>query len=214
MFCGSASHEKLAVCYPKRDMHSGPKAGWLLKNVGKLWLRTFGWRAAGVVPDAARAVFIGSPHTSNWDLPFTIAICWALDMRPSIAVKDSAFWFPMGYFLRAAGCMPIDRSKAGNQVQQIAASMNQQERVFLIIAPSGTRTKSEFWKSGFYRIAEAAGVPILLGFLDYKNKEGGLGPTLSPADIRKDMDTVRAFYATKTGKHPHKTTVPRLREEQ
>ncbi len=182
--------------------------------MGRLGLVLSGWKAVGEVPNVRRAVFIASPHTSNWDLPIALAICWALDMRASFVVKNSAVRFPFATFMRWLGAIPVDRSKSGNQVQKIADAVLREERVFLIIAPSGTRSKRDYWKSGFYRIAEAAKVPILLGFLDYSKREGGLGPTVSTGpDVKNDMEKIRAFYADKLAKRPEQTTIPRLREE-
>lgn len=194
--------------------HPGPRVGPLRRLVGKAWLRAFGWTVADEMPVAEKAVFVAAPHTSNWDLPFTLAIAWALDMDISWAGKTSLFKPPFGRLMKALGGVPIDRSKRGNQVDSIADAIKSAERLYLVIAPSGTRSKRDHWKSGFYRIAQAADVPMMMGFLDYEKKRGGLAFTMKPTgDIAKDMQTIRAFYTNVRGKFPDKESTPRLREE-
>ena len=102
--------------------------------------------------------------------------------------------------------MPIDRSKSYNIVAQSIQQFNENEKLILTIAPSGTRKRVKTWKTGFYNIANGANVPILLGFLDYRRKVGGFGPMLYPTgDIESDMKTIRKFYAGVTGKYPEKS---------
>jgi len=101
-------------------------------------------------------------------------------------------------------------------VQQMADLLRDesQGRFALVVPPEATRSAAPVWRSGFYRIAEAAGVPLVLGFLDYERKVGGFGPSFVPrGDLKADMDRVRAFYATMKGKHPDLFLEPRLREE-
>ena len=193
---------------------SGPRAGWFLRSCGKLWLRVAGWKTVGEMPASPYAVFIASPHTSNWDLPFALAVAWAMDIRISWAGKSSLFRFPFAGFMRWLGGISVERSKRDNQVEKIAQAMRAADKMYLVVAPSGTRSKRDQWKSGFYHIAKAANVPILLAFLDYERKEGGLGPLVYASDdVAHDMGQIRAFYADKRGKHPAQETVPRLKEE-
>lgn len=195
--------------------HPGPRVGPIRRAIGRTWLRAFGWTLADEVPIADRAVFVAAPHTSNWDLPFTLAVAWALDMDISWAGKSSLFKPPFGFVMRALGGVPIDRSKRQNQVESIADAIKGAKRLYLVIAPSGTRSKRDHWKSGFYRIAQAADVPMMLGFLDYEKKRGGLAFTMQPSgDIAKDMSEIRAFYANVRGKHPERESTPKLREEE
>jgi 1-acyl-sn-glycerol-3-phosphate acyltransferase len=194
--------------------HPGPSAGSLRRIIGKSWLKAFGWTLAEPLPDVPKAVFVAAPHTSNWDLPFTLAVAWSLDMNISWAGKSTLFKAPFGPFFRALGGVPIDRSKAGNQAENIAKTITDTERLYLVIAPSGTRKKRDHWKSGFYHIARMADVPMMLAFLDYEKKRGGIAFTMEPSgDIGKDMDRIRAFYADVRGKHPEREATPKLREE-
>lgn len=193
-----------------------PRVGPVRKLIGRTWLRAFGWHVEGELPDATKAVFVAAPHTSNWDLPFTLAIAWTLGTNISWIGKDKLFRRPFGPFMRALGGVPVVRGQKANQVDAIARAIRDQpDGVYVVIAPSGTRSKKDHWKSGFYRIAEQADVPLLLGFLDYEGKRGGLGPALTPTgDIHADMEKVRAFYADKFGKFKERMSDVRLREEE
>jgi len=83
-----------------------------------------------------------------------------------------------------------------------------------VLAAEGTRDKGEYWKSGFYKIAQQTGLAITLGFVDGPSRTMGFGPTFPPTgDVAADMDLVRTFYADKRGIHPELRTEPRLREE-
>jgi 1-acyl-sn-glycerol-3-phosphate acyltransferase len=194
--------------------HPGAHAGPVLRAIGRAYLAAFGWTVSPGTPNAAKAIFVAAPHTSNWDLPFTLAICWALDMKVNWLGKTSLFRAPFGGIMRALGGIPIDRTKRLSQVESVAESIAAREKIFLIIAPAGTRSKRDHWKSGFYRIAEAANVPMIFGFLDYAKKTGGLGPVFIPTgNVRADMDRIREFYANVTGKFPEQASIPRLLEE-
>jgi 1-acyl-sn-glycerol-3-phosphate acyltransferase len=192
-----------------------PAVGPVRHFIGRAWLRAFGWRVEGAVPDETKAVFIAAPHTSNWDLPFTLAVAWSLRTNVSWIGKQSLFAPPFGPFLKALGGVPIVRDKSANQVESIAQAIQREHGgLYLVIAPAGTRGKRDHWKTGFYRIAERADVPILLGFLDYKGKRGGIGPVMRPSgNLGADMDRIRAFYADKVGKHEERMGDIRLREE-
>jgi len=197
-------------------MIARPRVGPVRKLIGRAWLRAFGWHVEGALPDDPKAVFVAAPHTSNWDLPFTLAIAWTLGTNISWVGKENLFRPPLGPFMRALGGVSVVRGKSSNQVESIARAIRDQpDGVYLVIAPSGTRSKKDHWKSGFYRIAEQADVPMLLGFLDYEGKRGGLGPALRPSgDVRADMEAIRAFYADKYGKFRERMSDVRLREEE
>ncbi len=182
--------------------------------IGKLWLKVFGWETVGDVPNIPRAVFVAHPHTTGWDLPFTLAVAWSLRMNVSWIGKNTLFKGPLKFFFRALGGVPVDRSKRNNQVKAIADAIRNEERVFLTIAPSGTRKRRDHWKSGFYHIAREADVPLLLAFMDYSKKRGGLGPVFKPTgDMKRDMDVIRDFYEGVRGKYPENESMIRLREE-
>lgn len=184
------------------------------KNIARLFLRLAGWAFEGTIPQPRRFVLIAAPHTSNWDFVFMLAMAWSLDVRLSWMGKASLFGFPFGGLMRAAGGLPIRRELRASLVEQSAARFALGHELMLAVPAEGTRERGTTWRSGFYHIARLAEVPIVLGYLDYARKRGGLGPALRPSgDLRADMDRIRAFYADKVGRYPEKFTPPRLAEE-
>jgi 1-acyl-sn-glycerol-3-phosphate acyltransferase len=183
--------------------------------LGRLYLRLAGWRLEGRLPDhVQRAVVIACPHTTNWDLPYMLAVAWALGVRVSWLGKQELFRWPMGGLMRWLGGVPVDRSRRTNLVEQAAERLRAADRLFLVIPPSGTRSRAAHWKSGFYHIARTARVPIVCAFLDYERKVGGIGPVFIPsADLGADMERLRVFYRPIRGKYPDNQTPIRLPEE-
>ena len=165
------------------------------------WLT--GWQIRRQTPDVPKYVIIAAPHTSNWDFIYTLACALILRLKPRIMMKDAWFRWPLGYLFRWLGAMPIDRSKANGVVAQCIETFRNHTEMVLVVPPSGTRRKVRYWKSGFYRIAHGADVPIALGFLDYRRKQAGFGPLFQPSgDIAADMVAIQHFYSDITGKHP------------
>ncbi len=185
------------------------------KIIGRLFLRIGGWQLDGALPDEKRLVVIAAPHTSNWDLPLMLAVSFAMGVKVSWMGKHTIFRPPFGWFMRALGGVPIERHKRSSVVEQMVDLFGQKERLALVVAVEGTRSRRETWKSGFYHIARDAEVPVLLSFLDYANKVGGLGPAIRmTGDVNADMDVIRAFYADKPGRFPELFAPPRMREEE
>ena len=169
-----------------------------------LWIS--GWRATGCLPDAPKYVLIAAPHTSNWDLPYMLFVAFVLRVKIYWMGKDAIFRWPFRGLFKWLGGIPIDRSQANNVVDQSIAQFEKNDRLALTVPPAGTRKRVLNWKTGFYHIANGAGVPIVMGFLDYKQKVGGLGPALQPTgDIEADMETIRSFYMDISGKYPLKS---------
>lgn len=188
--------------------------GPVARGLGRLWLRLFGWRVEGRLPHHTRAVVIAAPHTSNWDLPFMLAVSWVLGVRPAWLGKHLLFRPPFGGLMRWLGGIPVDRRAPGGMVAEAAARLREADRLMLVVPPSGTRSRAVHWKSGFYHIARTAGVPILCTFLDYRRRVGGIGPTVVPTDdVAADMTIIRAFYEPIRGYRPAQTTPIRLAEE-
>jgi 1-acyl-sn-glycerol-3-phosphate acyltransferase len=198
----------------ERALESQPPSGVLLRGMGRLWFRVFGWRLEGGMPATTRMVIIAAPHTTNWDLPFMLASAYQLGFRPSWLGKRQLFRAPFGWVMRLLGGVPVDRGQRSNLVQQVVERFENTERLFLVVPPSGTRSKAAHWKSGFYHIARAAGVPILCTSLDYSRRVAAVGLVLVPSgDVAADMDKIRAFYAPIRGKYPEAMTPIRLPEE-
>ncbi len=192
----------------------GTRASRMAQRVGRLYLRLFGWRVAGTLPACPSAVVVAAPHTTNWDLPFMLAVAYTLGVKPAWLGKRELFRWPFGVFMRWLGGVAVDRSERHDLVRQAVDHLTDGARLFLVVPPSGTRRRAEYWKSGFYHIARGAGVPIVCAYLDYARKVGGIGLVLTPTgDVVADMDRIRAFYAPIRGRYPAQMTPVRLREE-
>lgn len=180
--------------------------------IAHVLLRLVGWRAVGTVP--SRGVLVGAPHTSNWDWVLTILLGWTYGIDMRLMVKKELFRGPLGWVLRRTGAVSLDRANPGETVQALLAEAEGDHPWLLALAAEGTRSRQEYWKSGFYRIARQTGLPITLAYVDVPSRRVGWGPTFHPTgDVKADMDLVREFYADKTGFHPEDFTPPRLREE-
>jgi 1-acyl-sn-glycerol-3-phosphate acyltransferase len=165
-----------------------------------------GWKLVGGPPEGiTKAVFITAPHTSFYDFFIGRLYCWARRIPAKIFIKKEAFKWYYGWLLKYVGGIPIDRSKAGNKVEQVAEMMKNHDPIFLAITPEGTRKRVEHWKKGFYYIAQKAEVPIIFSFLDYGKKEVGIGPMLDvTGDFEKDFKKIEDFYRGMKGKFPEK----------
>ncbi len=186
----------------------------MLSSIAWGFLRVSRWEPEGARPKERRFVLIAAPHTSNWDLPYLLALATVFDLKISWMGKDGLFRPPFGRLMRRLGGIPVVRHERGNLVSQMARTLEESESMALAVPVEGTRGYVPHWKSGFYHIARTAGVPIVLGYLDYARRRGGFGPALYPTgDIRHDMDRIRAFYADKVGKYPDRFGAVRLKEE-
>lgn len=176
-------------------------------------LRLVGWTVVcepSEIPP--KYVLIGVPHTSNWDFPLGMLGLVALGVRRDWVGKHTLFKPPLGWFMRALGGIPLDRTRRHNFVEQVIAAFDEADEMAIALTPEGTRSHTPYWKTGFYYIAVGAGVPIVLGFIDYAEKRVGFGPLLEPTgDIDADLEIIRGFYADKTGKRPEKKGEIRIR---
>jgi 1-acyl-sn-glycerol-3-phosphate acyltransferase len=185
------------------------------KLLARGWLRLTGWEPEGERPSAPCFVLIAAPHTSNWDLAYLLALAEVYDLPVSWMGKHTLFRPPFGRLMRALGGIPIRRDERADRVGAMAKQLSERARLALVVPTEATRGWAPHWRSGFYHIARRAGVPIVMGFLDYRRRRGGFGPTLLPSgDVKRDMDAIRAFYADKIGKYPECFGPVRLREEE
>lgn len=183
------------------------------RSLARLLLRTARWRVVGDAP--REGVVVGAPHTSNWDFVLSLLVMWYFGAPLRVLIKREAFRGPLGWFLRRCGGIPIDRGNPAGVVRDLCRQARGDDPFLLVIAAEGTRRKTDYWKSGFYRIALDAGLPIVLSFVDGTTRTTGFGPTVRPTgDVAADMDVVRAFYADKGGIRPAWKTEPRLRNER
>lgn len=186
------------------DEPPGPVARFVRRLLLAMY-RIRGWKAVGVVPEPRRFVLIAAPHTSNWDFVNFLGLTADLKIRPHFMAKLSLFRWPLGGFIRQMGGVAVDRRGGGNVVQQMVDEFARRTEFMLTVAPEGTRGKTAKWRTGFYQIAMAAKVPMVVGMMDYGTKTGGLGPLIWPSgDFRADMLKVLEVYRTCIPKIPER----------
>ncbi len=174
---------------------------WIRKLLVGIYHR-HGWKAFGEVPSPRKFVLIAVPHTSNWDFIYFIGLTEDLGIIPHFMAKRSLFRWPWTNFMFDMGGVPVDRGSNQNYVQQMIDEFGKRDEFMLTIAPEGTRGSVKAWKTGFYHIAMGAGVPIVIGMMDYATKTGGLGPAIWPTgDYAADMAKVAVLYNKITPKH-------------
>lgn len=180
----------------------------MLKFIGKLILKVAGYQVIDHTPKGVKnyqkAVMIAAPHTSNWDYVYTMAVLYALEIPIKYLGKESLFKFPLGILVRKLGGIPVKREQKNNLVNDMARLINEStEQIQLIIPAEGTRSYSKEWKSGFYHIANTAGVPIILGFLDFGKKEVGfLDEFIPTGNYESDLIKIQKKYVGITPKYP------------
>ena len=187
----------------RRTVFSTPIITPCLRLLSILILKLMGWKAVGRPIENARFVLIGAPHTSNWDFPLMIMVVLKLRLKVFWMGKHSLFPFPVGWFMKWLGGIPVDRRRAQNLVDQTVAQYKSEPEMIVLVPPEGTRSKVKEWKTGFYRIAANAEVPVLMGYVDASKKEAGLADFYYPTgDLEADIAAIRAFYAEKVGINP------------
>ena len=187
-----------------RTLFDTPIVNTLLRAFSLAFLRLTGWKVLGALPPGCgKSVWIAAPHTSNWDLPYTLMVVFVLRLKVYWMGKEQLFRPPFRHVMMWLGGIPVDRSKSNNLVAaSVAAIQDASGSLHLIVPPEGTRAKTRYWKTGFYYIALGAKVPIVLAYMDYEKKVAGLGPVFVPTgDIDADMLAIKAFYAPFKGKN-------------
>ena len=163
--------------------------------VGRFIMGIRGWRVEGEFPNVPRMVLIVAPHTSNWDFPTGVWVKLAMRMGGRFVGKHTLFRGPLGVFMRWLGGVPVDRTAAAGFVEETARVVRESERMTLVVAPEGTRKRSDKWKSGFYRIAVAAGVPIFPVGFDYRRKVIRFDPLFHPTgDYERDLAELQSHF--------------------
>ena len=185
------------------------------QHLARVMLRLTRWTVVGERPTETKYVVIAAPHTSNWDLFYMLLVSFHYDVRLSWLGKHSLFRGPLGVVMRGLGGIPVRRDERSQMVAEIAGRFQASDTLMIAIPPEGTRGRSDWWKSGFYRVAEAADVPIVCAYLDYPSRTGGYGPSIRPTgDVGADMDQLREYYSGVVAKYPDQAGPVRLRAEQ
>lgn len=175
----------------------------VVQRLARACLRLMGWRVVSLPALPAKAVLIAYPHTSNWDFVHTMLGKAALGLNAHWVGKDTLFRWPLGSLMRALGGIPVNRRERTGFVDAMAARYAHSDQLIVAIAPEGTRGLTPGWKTGFYRIARAARVPILLACVDYGRREVGvIGSLLPTENAEADMAAIAAAYAGRRGRYP------------
>ena len=188
-----------------RTIFDTPVVNTVLRGLSLAVLKLAGWKVSGQLPaNGRKCVMIAAPHTSNWDLPYTLMVAFALRLNIYWMGKEQIFRPPFRGLMMWLGGIPVRRESANNVVAASIESLQSADGpVQLVVPPEGTRSKARYWKTGFYYIAVGAKVPIVMAFMDYERKISGLGPVFEPTgDLEADMVTIKAFYAPFKGKNP------------
>lgn len=181
---------------------------WIARSL----LALFGWRLAGTPPRVPSCMVIFAPHTSNWDFPIMLLVKLAFGIPVYYLGKHTLFRPPFGWFFRWTGGIPVVRHERRHMVQNVADMFRERDELWLAMSPEGTRDRTDHWKTGFYRIALAAKVPVLLAYLDTSRRECGVGDLVElSGDPERDLSRLRAFYADKRGIRPERASSIRFK---
>jgi 1-acyl-sn-glycerol-3-phosphate acyltransferase len=200
-----ASSDELTQAMPELGASTPRRGNDLSKASARAMMSAIGWKIIGEVPDEPKVLLVGAPHTSNWDYIFTVLTTYSLGVDLHFVAKSSLFKKPLGGLMHHTGGIPIDRATSKGFVDQMVEEFNKRDSFILAIMPEGTRSREEAcqWRSGFYHIAQGAGVPITLVIFDYGRKIMHLGPTFWPSgDYEADLAEIQSHFAGIEGKHP------------
>ncbi|NNJ73520.1 MAG: acyltransferase [Enterobacterales bacterium] len=180
-----------------------------MQAIFKFIQKLTGWRLAQPnVPDIDKAVCIFAHHTSNWDFVTMLIAKFSWNLKVRYLGKHSLFGPATGWFFRALGGIPVIRHEKQDTVGQIADLIKSSDKILLALSPEGTRTYKDYWKTGFYHIAERANVPIIMFYLDTKTRTIGFSePIPVSGDIEDDFKIYADFFKDKTGFLPHKASI-------
>lgn len=172
------------------------------------YLQVTGWKVRGDWPGLDKAVLVAAPHTSNWDGINMLATAGFYRVKLRWMGKKSLTQGPFGGIIKWLGCVPIDRSAANDVVRAMTEAFAAEERMILAIPPEGTRGAASEWKTGFYHIARAANVPLILSVLDYGAKTVSLAAIVTPSgEYDADLRVIQSYYADARGKHADKFAI-------
>lgn len=186
----------------RRTIFTTPLLNSMLHYASKYTLRLLGWKLTDLPVKPAKYVLIGAPHTSNWDFIVMLLVCFTLKLKVHWMGKHTLFPYGLGWLSSWLGGIPVVRSQKSNLVQTTIDAFANSNELVVLIPPEGTRSKVTRWKTGFYHIASGANVPVVLGFMDFKNKKAGLGGSVTlTGDIENELPKIQKYYAGMHGKN-------------
>jgi len=189
----------------KRTIFNTPILRTFYHYLARISMRLLGWRIDGTLPNLPKFILIGAPHTSNWDFLLFLGVIFSLRANVRFMGKAELFRFPVGWFFRYCGGVPVDRKKSTGLVEQMVKVCNKSEQFILTIAPDGTRHRVTEWKRGFYHIAKIAGIPIVTAVVDGRHKTVRIGRVFHPTgDIEADMKIIKKVFEGTVGIKPRR----------
>ncbi len=179
----------------------------------KLFYRLKGWKTGTPFPsEITHCIVIAAPHTSNWDFVYGIVSINLFNLKINYLAKKELFVWPIKNIFLKSGGIPVERKGSHKLVESMIELFSTNERLILAIPPEGTRKRVNKWKSGFYHIALSANIPVVLGYIDYKTRTAGFGPTLwMTGNKKEDAQKIRAFYETVQAKNPNDFNLDAIR---
>ena len=197
----------------KHTIYTTKFIGTAFKYFSRFILKITGWTLKGALPGVDKYVIIAAPHTSNWDFVYSILMAGANNIEFHWMGKHSIFKWPFGSLMKWMGGIPVQRDQSNNIVEATINIFNERETFVVAIPPEGSRSRVRYWKTGFYYIAQGAGVPVLLVYLDYEKKECGFGPLFYlSGNLEDDMCKIKDFYTGVKGKRSHLFTEASLND--
>jgi len=189
----------------KTTIFNTPVLSGIYHYLARILMRLTGWHVEGTLPDLPKFVLIGAPHTSNWDFVLFLGVIFSLRANVRFMGKAELFRFPIGWFFRYCGGVPVDRKKSTGLVEQMVKVSTESEKFILTIAPEGTRHHVQEWKRGFYHIAKSAGIPIVMAVVDGRQKTVRIGQVFHPTeDMEADIKSIQKVFAGVAGIHPRR----------
>lgn len=185
----------------------------MMRLIGWWYMRITGWTILGRAPEVPKFVAIGWPHTTNWDYVMFLGVTKTFRVPAKAIGKHTLVTGPFGFLFRRS-VIPVRRDTGQGLVDQMVEAFGAADELGVVISPEGTRRRTSHWRTGFYRIAFAAGVPVVPTYLDWEHKIAHIGePMTLTGDVGADMDRIRDFMAPGRGKHPDLTAPIQLQDE-
>ena len=187
-----------------------PILSQFLKIIAWGVLLVIGWRPGPSIPkEVKKCIVVAAPHTSNWDFGLFLPLVFTLNLQVRVLIKHTVFIGPIGWFLRYCGGIPIDRRATRDYVGQMAEKFEKNDVFHLVVTPEGTRSPRTHWKTGFYHMAMAANVPIILAAIDADKKQVGVSRIMQPSgDLEADLAEIYAFFDNYNGVKPDNYASP------
>ncbi|OQX97444.1 MAG: glycerol acyltransferase [Bacteroidetes bacterium 4572_117] len=172
-----------------------------MKTLSKIIFKIIGWKITGSFPNIDKSIVIFAPHTSYWDGFYGKLFFMQLNINYKFLSKKELFRFPLNYFFKAFGSIPVYENR--HMVNNVVSLFEENKNLHIVLSPEGQIAKTDHWKKGFYYMAQRANIPIVLGYLDYKKKEAGIkGVIYDTKNINSVMQQINKMYKNVQAKYP------------